>query len=91
MASRRLSTSVSTRLTKNDATLDDFESSGTLARTADADLDGARKVLDDLAAVGVDLDAVTNQLEDEGVAAFEKAYDELLTSLQSKADALKAP
>jgi transaldolase len=75
--------------TMPEATLDDFEASGTLARTADADVDGARKVLDDLASVGVDLDAVTRQLEDEGVASFEKAYDELLTSLQSKADALK--
>jgi len=75
--------------TMPEATLDDFEASGTLARTADADVDGARKVLDDLASLGVDLDAVTSQLEDEGVASFEKAYDELLTSLQSKADALK--
>ena len=29
------------------------------------------------------------QLEDEGVAAFEKSFDELLTSLQAKADALE--
>ena len=33
-------------------------------------------------------DRVTRQLEDEGVAAFEKSFDELLSSLQDKAASL---
>ncbi len=70
-------------------TLEAFDQRGTVARTADADLDGARQVLADLAAVGVDLDEVTDQLEDEGVASFEKAFDELLTSLSDKAESLE--
>ena len=37
---------------------------------------------------GVDLAAVTAQLEDEGVAAFAKAFDDLLATLQTKADQL---
>ena len=74
--------------TMPDATLEAFEVTGTVARTADADLPGARAVLDQLAAVGVDLADVTAQLEDEGVAAFEKAFDDLLASLQTKADQL---
>jgi transaldolase len=74
--------------TMPEGTLEAFEASGTVARTADADLDAARKVLDDLAAVGVDIDAVTDQLEDEGVAAFEKSFDELVSSLQAKASDL---
>jgi transaldolase len=69
-------------------TLDDFEDHGTLARTVDADFDGARRVLEQLKAVGIDLDDVTRQLEDEGVAAFTKSYDELITSLESKAGEL---
>ena len=76
--------------TMPEATLDAFEAHGTLARTADADFDGARKVLDDLATVGVDLDDVTRQLEDEGVASFEKAFDELISSLTTKASEFTA-
>jgi len=74
--------------TMPEATLDAFEDHGTVARTADADLDAARKVLADLAALGIDLDAVTVQLEDEGVASFQKAFDELIGSLADKATEL---
>jgi len=73
-----------------DATIDAFDDHGTLARTVDADPDAARQVLADLAAVGIDLVDVTRVLEDEGVAAFSKSFDELLTSLGSKADALRS-
>ena len=64
-----------------DNTLEAFEDHGTVARTIDAGLDEARDVMARLAAVGVDIDDVTRQLEDEGVAAFEKSFDELLTTL----------
>jgi transaldolase len=74
--------------TMPEATLEAFEAGGTVARTADADLAGAHAVLDQLATVGVDLEAVTVQLESEGVAAFTKAFDELVASLQAKADDL---
>ncbi len=74
--------------TMPEATLEAFEAEGTVARTADADLGGAHAVLDQLAAVGIDLEGVTVQLEAEGVASFSKAFDELLASLQAKADAL---
>ncbi len=71
-----------------DNTLDAFEDHGTVARTIDADVDDARAVMAGLAAVGVDLDDVTRLLEDEGVAAFEKSFDELLTALATKAERL---
>jgi transaldolase len=74
--------------TMPEATLEAFEDHGKLARTVDADLAGARKVLDDLAEVGIDLIAVTRQLEDEGVSTFSKAFDELISSLSTKADDL---
>jgi transaldolase len=74
--------------TMPDATLDAFDDHGTLARTIDADVEGARKVLADLAEVGVDIDDVTRQLEDEGVASFTKSFDELIGSLESKAQAI---
>ncbi|MFN8019556.1 MAG: transaldolase [Acidimicrobiales bacterium] len=76
--------------TMPEGTLDAFEAQGTVARTADADLAGAHRVLDDLAELGIDLDAITDRLEDEGVASFQKAFDDLLGSLQAKADQLAA-
>jgi transaldolase len=72
-----------------EATLDDFEATGALARTVDADVDDAQLVFDDLARIGVDLDDVGRTLEDEGVAAFAKAFDELRTNLEGKAAALR--
>jgi transaldolase len=75
--------------TMPEATLDDFEASGTVARTVDADVDGARQVFEQLAAVGVDLDDVARVLEDEGVASFTKAFDELSATLGEKAAALR--
>jgi transaldolase len=38
----------------------------------------------DLAAAGIDIDAVTAQLEDEGIASFAKSYDSLLEGVASK-------
>ncbi|MCU1455523.1 MAG: tal [Acidimicrobiales bacterium] len=71
-------------------TLEAFEQEGTLARTADADLDGARQVEAALAGLGIDLDDVTRRLEDEGVAAFQKSFEQLSDSLQAKAATLSA-
>jgi len=75
--------------TMPDATLDDFDDHGTLARTVDADPTAARAVLDDLAELGIDIDDVTTTLENEGVAAFSKSFDELLGSLATKAETLR--
>jgi transaldolase len=74
--------------TMPDATLDDFLDHGEVARTIDAAPDQARKVLDDLAGLGIDMADVAQRLEDEGVAAFSKSFDELLQKLQDKANAL---
>jgi transaldolase len=76
--------------TMPDATLDAFLDHGTLARTVDAHPDEAEGVLTSLAGIGVDMDGVGRVLEDEGVAAFDKSFDELLQSLQDKAAALHA-
>ena len=68
-------------------TIEAFVDHGTLARTVDADPDGAQQVLDRLAEVGVDMDDVATVLEDEGVAAFAKSYDTLLQVLTDEANA----
>ncbi|MEZ5142779.1 MAG: transaldolase [Acidimicrobiales bacterium] len=75
--------------TMPDSTLADFDDHGTVARTVDADVDGARRALASLAEVGVDLDDVTATLETEGVASFSKSFDELLGALSAKADSFK--
>ena len=56
--------------TMPEATLEAFEDHGKLARTVDADFDAAQKLLDELAEVGIDLHAVTRQLEEEGVVVL---------------------
>ncbi len=74
--------------TMPDATIDAFLERGTVARTIDADPAAAQAVLDEVSALGVDLDDVADVLEQEGVASFVKSFDELLASLQAKADTL---
>ena len=71
-----------------DATLEAFLDHGTVARTVDADFASARQVLDDVSALGVDLDEVAAVLEAEGVASFEKSFDDLLATLDHKATQL---
>ena len=73
-----------------DGTLVAFEDHGTVARTIDADAGAAKGVLASVEAAGVDLEDVGRRLEDEGVAAFEKSFDELLDTLGTKAEALGA-
>jgi transaldolase len=76
--------------TMPDQTIDAFMDHGTLARTVDADPDGARRALDALAEAGIDMADVGRTLEDEGVASFTKSFDELIQSLDDKANALGA-
>jgi transaldolase len=74
--------------TMPDATVDAFIDHGIVERTVDDGTDEARRVLDRLEAVGVSMEDVGNTLEEEGVAAFVKSYDELLQALQDKANGL---
>ena len=76
--------------TMPEATLDAAEDHGTLARTVDADLDGAAATLAAVEAAGVDLDDVSRVLEEQGVATFAKSFDELLASLGTKAEELRS-
>jgi transaldolase len=76
--------------TMPDATLDDFLDHGVVERTVDTALGEAKQILDDLGSVGVDMADVAQRLEDEGVAAFAKSFDELLQRLTEKANALSA-
>lgn len=72
------------------ATLDAFRDHGTTARTVDADVAGAERVLADLEALGVSLRAVTDKLLAEGIASFQKSFDGLLANIEKKQAALAA-
>jgi transaldolase/glucose-6-phosphate isomerase len=50
----------------------------------------ARRTLDDLRAVGIDVEAVGDELQKVGVVLFERSYDELLATIETRrAEALK--
>jgi len=66
------------------ATVTAFLDHGTVARTVDKDISDAYKTMEDLAAAGINIDAVTAQLEDEGIATFSKSYDSLLEGVAAK-------
>lgn len=70
-------------------TIDAFCDHGAASRTIDADPAAALSTLDALTEVGVDLDDVSRTLEEQGVAAFAKSFDELLAALETKATELR--
>ena len=74
--------------TMPEQTLDALLDHGTIARSVDADPAHAHEVLDELARAGIDMEDVTAVLEEQGVSAFAKSFDELLQSLTDKANAL---
>ncbi|HSV39567.1 MAG TPA: transaldolase [Nocardioidaceae bacterium] len=57
------------------------------ADTIPGTYDDARRVLDDLAAIGVDYDDVIATLEREGVEKFVKSWEELVATVQGQLDA----
>ena len=66
------------------ATLDDFLDHGIVAATVETDVNGARKRMAELTELGIDLDAITNKVLDEGVAAFAKSFEGLIASIAEK-------
>jgi transaldolase len=71
-------------------TIEAFLDHGTVARAVDADPEAAHATLRALEAVGIDLEDVAQVLEEQGVASFAKAFDELIGALGTKADELGA-
>jgi transaldolase len=71
--------------TMPDETIEAFVDHGTLARTIDTGVDEAEATWAALAEVGVDMDDVAETLEREGVASFQKSFDQLLDALTAKA------
>ena len=72
--------------TMPEATLRAFADHGAVSRTLDADPEAAQRTLSDARTAGIDLDAITAELEREGVRAFCDSYHRLLTCITSKLD-----
>jgi transaldolase len=72
------------------ATLEAFEDHGKVRDALLEDVEGAQKVLDDLAAAGIDYDDVVETLEKEGVKKFADSFKELFSNIESKRDQLVA-
>ncbi|HEV7986206.1 MAG TPA: transaldolase [Steroidobacteraceae bacterium] len=53
-------------------------------------LERAREVLETLPKLDIDIDAVTQQLEDEGVEKFNQPFDKLMQAVQSKQSGARA-
>jgi transaldolase len=69
-------------------TLAAFRDHGSVASTLERDLDEQRSVLTRLDEYGVDLDRVTNELEEEGIAKFVEPFDAAVEALGEKIRAL---
>jgi transaldolase/glucose-6-phosphate isomerase len=65
-------------------TLDAYRDHGDPALCLEEGLDAAEEVFHLLPEVGIDIDQITQQLEDEGVEKFNKPFDKLMEVLEQK-------
>jgi transaldolase len=66
-------------------TLNAFRDHGNVrGNTVEDDLSAAGEQLRKLSGVGVDLDAITEKLQVDGIASFASAYDRILAALEKK-------
>ena len=66
-----------------------FKEHGEVRPSLLENVEGARKVLTDLAAIGIDMDKVTNDLRVDGVKLFADSIDKLLEGIANKKRQLK--
>ena len=71
-------------------TIEAFLDHGTVKRTIDTGVEEAARTMAALEAAGIDFQAVTDQLEEEGIASFVKSFESLLAGVASKRAQLAA-
>ncbi len=71
-------------------TLQAFVEHGEVVKTIENLLDRSQRELEALATLGISMDQVTDELENEGVAAFAKSFQDLMGSIAGKRAALSA-
>jgi transaldolase len=65
-------------------TLKAFADHGVPSRTVDQDIEAARAALAAVAAVGISLDQVTDELEADGVKKFGDSFEQLLATIEER-------
>jgi transaldolase len=70
------------------ATIEAFKDHGVVARTVDKKVAVAEAVLKEIEAVGISMRDVTAKLLVEGIASFQKSFDDLLAGLEAKIGSL---
>lgn len=65
-----------------------FRDHGRLAHTLEQGVDEAQQLLDNLAELRINLDEITEKLQEDGLIAFAKAFDALITTITAKKEAL---
>ena len=70
-------------------TIEAFRDHGVAANTLEQGLDKATETLERLKAAGIDIDKLTQQLEDEGVDKFNKPFEKLLKSIEDQKEKVK--
>jgi transaldolase len=70
------------------ATIDAFRDHGTVERTVDKKIAVAEGVLKEIEAIGISVKDVTEKLLVDGIASFQKSFDELIAGLEAKIGSL---
>ncbi len=65
-------------------TINDYRDHGHPRLTIEQNVAGARQTFQNLAELGLDFDAITQQVLDDGVEKFDQALDQLLPSIETK-------
>lgn len=70
-------------------TLDAYRDHGDPKPRLEDDVDNARRVLESLSKLDIDIDKITQQLEDEGIEKFSTSLNKLLETLTGEVDAVR--
>ena len=66
------------------ATLEAFRDHGKAANSLQNDMDVATNILSRIKENGIDIDTITQQLEDEGIEKFKQPYDKSMKSIEKQ-------
>jgi transaldolase/glucose-6-phosphate isomerase len=71
------------------ATLSAFKDHGRVSNTIEAELGVARKAINTLEKLRVDLDVITEKLQVDGAAKFSKSYEQLIAAIDEKVQKIR--
>lgn len=72
-------------------TIEAFRDHGEAKNVLETDIDNAKHVLNELKNAGINIDEITQQLEDEGVEKFNKPYNKLMDAIEKQRKQLAVP